>query len=716
MARVRFGRPISLRWNGLLLEGPANTVFEIPDEYYEEFNQDIGTVEPTIVWIDADEGSTLRGRVTALEGAGAGAPLSTSTPLALGTAAVGTEAASSHGDHVHPTTGLALSGHNHTGTYATTTHSHAESDVTNLVSDLADKVSKTIVDAKGDLIVGTAADTVSRLAVSATNGHVLSADSTAATGLAWVAQSGGGGGATLSDVNALALGTAAPGTAATASRYDHIHPTTGLSLTSHAHDTAGSTSVVRQYVKNDATAKVKGDVVYISDSDGTNPIVSFSDADAELTSSKTLGLLMQDLAANAFGYVITEGILSGIDTSAASVAGVAAWLSGTSGKMVFGSPPAEPAHSVYLGVVTKKNPSTGEIFVKVQNGYELDELHDVSAASPTDGDLIQYVSSTGLWTKKSISAAGISGTAHAHSGVYDPAGTTSTHAALTATVHGISNTANLVYTSDSRLTDARTPISTLAHASTHLSGGTDALSGISPAQVTGTAVVTADSRLTDSRTPTTHASTHNAGGTDALAIDAAAGTGSLRTLSTTATSAAAGNHTHSTYALASSPTFTGTVTTPLTTAGVVKTSAAGVLSSVATLANTDLTNSAITINGTSVSLGGTTTVSASLDLTVNAATLTSNAYTLLLTDKDDLVEMSSASANTLNIPLNASVAFAVGSQVHVLQTGAGQTTIAGISGVTVNSALGLKLRAQWSSVTLIKRATNTWVAIGDLSA
>lgn len=679
MARLRFGRPISLRWNGLLLEGPANTVFEIPDEFYEEFNQDIGTVEPTIVWLDADEAATLRGRVTALEGAGAGAPLSTATPLALGTAAVGTEAASSHGDHVHPTTGLALSGHNHTGTYATTTHAHAESDVTSLVSDLADKVSKTIVDAKGDLIVGTAADTVSRLAVSGTNGYVLSADSTAATGLAWVAQSGGGGGASLSDVNALALGTAAPGVAATASRYDHVHPTTGVSLTGHNHDAAysplgseGRADIVYELCQNSSGGTIPAySVVYVDGSNGTNPTIALADADTEATSSKTLGFTETSSANGDTVTVITQGRLTGVDTSAASAAGVSVWLSGTAGGYVFGSPPAEPAHSVYLGVVTKKNVSTGEIFVKVQNGYELDELHDVSAASPTDGDLIQYVSSTGLWTKKSISAAGISGTAHAHSGVYDPAGTTSNHAALTTTVHGISNTANLVYTSDSRLTDARTP--------------------------------------------TAHASTHNAGGTDALAIDAAAGTGSLRTLSTTATSAAAGNHTHSTYATSASPTFTGTVTTPLTTAGVVKTSAGGVLSSVATLANTDLTNSAITINGTSVSLGGTTTVSASLDLTINAATLTSNAYTLVLTDKDDLVEMSSASANTLNIPLNASVAFAVGSQVHVLQTGAGQTTIAGISGVTVNSALGLKLRAQWSSVTLIKRATNTWVAIGDLS-
>jgi hypothetical protein len=143
MARFKFGRPISLRWNGLLVEGPAETVFEIPDEYYEEFNEDIGGVEPTLVWLDSDEGATVRARVTALENAGASAPLSNSNPLALGTAAPGTGLSSSRTDHVHPTTGLSLSGHNHSGVYepagtvsthsAVTTSVHGISNSANLV-------------------------------------------------------------------------------------------------------------------------------------------------------------------------------------------------------------------------------------------------------------------------------------------------------------------------------------------------------------------------------------------------------------------------------------------------------------------------------------------------------------------------------------------------------------------------------------------------------
>jgi hypothetical protein len=95
-------------------------------------------------------------------------------------------------------------------------------------------------------------------------------------------------------------------------------------------------------------------------------------------------------------------------------------------------------------------------------------------------------------------------------------------------------------------------------------------------------------------------------------------------------------------------------------------------------------------------------------------------YTLVLTDDGDVIEMNVASANTLTIPLNSSVAFPVGTQITILQTGTGQTSLAVTSGVTLNAtpqatANTAKLRAQWSSVTLLKRATDTWVAMGDLA-
>jgi hypothetical protein len=110
---------------------------------------------------------------------------------------------------------------------------------------------------------------------------------------------------------------------------------------------------------------------------------------------------------------------------------------------------------------------------------------------------------------------------------------------------------------------------------------------------------------------------------------------------------------------------------------------------------------------------GATGPSGDPTLTINAQTAS---YTLVLSDASKLVEISNASANTVTIPLNSSVAFPTGTQINILQTGAGQTTIAGTSGVTLNSTPGAKLRAQWSAATLIKRATDTWVVVGDLSA
>jgi hypothetical protein len=91
-------------------------------------------------------------------------------------------------------------------------------------------------------------------------------------------------------------------------------------------------------------------------------------------------------------------------------------------------------------------------------------------------------------------------------------------------------------------------------------------------------------------------------------------------------------------------------------------------------------------------------------------------YTLVLGDAGKIVEIGNASAITLTVPTNADVAYPIGTQITILQTGAGQITVAGPSGGTLNATPGTKLRAQWSSATLLKRATDTWVLIGDLTA
>ena len=98
-----------------------------------------------------------------------------------------------------------------------------------------------------------------------------------------------------------------------------------------------------------------------------------------------------------------------------------------------------------------------------------------------------------------------------------------------------------------------------------------------------------------------------------------------------------------------------------------------------------------------------------------ATSAQSASYTLVLADKAKVVEMSVGSANNLTVPLNSSVAFPTGTQIHIVQTGTGQTTVVATGGVTINTATTLKLRAQWSAATLVKRAENTWVLLGDLA-
>jgi hypothetical protein len=103
---------------------------------------------------------------------------------------------------------------------------------------------------------------------------------------------------------------------------------------------------------------------------------------------------------------------------------------------------------------------------------------------------------------------------------------------------------------------------------------------------------------------------------------------------------------------------------------------------------------------------------------------TGTAYTLALADDGKIIEMSNTSNITLTIPADNTVNFPVGTSIDILQINTGQIIIASASGVTANSSPGTvsnttsgpKTRTRWSSATLIKRAANTWVAIGDLSA
>jgi predicted heme/steroid binding protein len=167
---------------------------------------------------------------------------------------------------------------------------------------------------------------------------------------------------------------------------------------------ASYTSTLQHEVKA-GVALNKGQAVYVTSADGTNMIVSKASNASEATSSKTLGLIAQNLNINGKGYVITEGLLSGLNTMAAGSEGDPVWL-GTDGNLIYGlgSKPYAPDHLVFIGIVTRRNANNGEIFVKIQNGFELQELHNVQITStPSDNAVLAYETSTSLYKMKSIS-------------------------------------------------------------------------------------------------------------------------------------------------------------------------------------------------------------------------------------------------------------------------------------------------------------------------
>lgn len=156
-----------------------------------------------------------------------------------------------------------------------------------------------------------------------------------------------------------------------------------------------------QYVRNQTGATVtKGTVVYISGATGNTSTISKAIATTDGTSAQTLGLIKDDILNNGFGYVVVFGKVSGLNTSAYNE-GNQLYLSPTVAGTYTTTKPYAPYHLVYIGIVTRSHPNQGTIEVRVQNGYELDEIHDVAALNPNDGDVLQYVASTDLWTKTS---------------------------------------------------------------------------------------------------------------------------------------------------------------------------------------------------------------------------------------------------------------------------------------------------------------------------
>lgn len=165
---------------------------------------------------------------------------------------------------------------------------------------------------------------------------------------------------------------------------------------------AGQAGTLVREVRNTTGATLtKGTIVYISGATGNKPTVSKAIATGDSTSAQTFGLCQADIPNNSNGYIVCVGDITGLDTSAISE-GVQLYLSSTTAGTYTTTKQYAPAHLVYIGVVTRSHPTQGQIEVKIQNGYELDEIHDVAISSITNNQGLFYESSTSLWKNKSI--------------------------------------------------------------------------------------------------------------------------------------------------------------------------------------------------------------------------------------------------------------------------------------------------------------------------
>lgn len=162
-----------------------------------------------------------------------------------------------------------------------------------------------------------------------------------------------------------------------------------------------------QRVTNNSGVSIpEGSIVYITGSSGNRVTVALASNSTENLSRATFGVATETIANNADGFITTEGLVRNINTLAFTQ-GSTVYLGAATGSLTQTHPVA-PAHAVQIGWVVKSHATTGILYVKVDNGFELDELHDVLITTPADGQALVFESATGVWkNKSSVSSVGV---------------------------------------------------------------------------------------------------------------------------------------------------------------------------------------------------------------------------------------------------------------------------------------------------------------------
>ncbi len=231
----------------------------------------------------------------------------------------------------------------------------------------------------------------------------------------------------VANVNAITLDTT-PGTLPTAagtSYWDDGNGTEALILKGGNVSLQVGQEMVARVYNDSGVALTDGQIVYISGAQGNRIAVKLAIATADGTSAGTLGMVTESIAIGAEGFITVMGTVNGLNTIGLTQ-GALVYLSPTVAGEYTTTKPVAPQHTVTLGYIERVHATVGSIYVKVDNGYELDELHNVLISGAASGNTLIYDAVVGVWKNANITAGtGVSVTGGAGSVTIANTGVTS---------------------------------------------------------------------------------------------------------------------------------------------------------------------------------------------------------------------------------------------------------------------------------------------------
>ena len=216
-------------------------------------------------------------------------------------------------------------------------------------------------------------------------------------------------------LNSLFVSTSVTASIFSGSFTGSLQGTSSWAINALTASSAQNASDILRYVKNSSGAQInKGRVVRIAGAVGDNALIGTASYFSDNESANTLGITFENIANDSFGYVITEGTLIGINTDAFT-AGQLIYLGDTGS--IIGTAPVAPLHAVRLGQVLRSQLNNGSIYVRIDNGFELGELHDVRDTTTTGsyGDLLVKSGSIWINSKQLTGSYGLTGSLQATS-------------------------------------------------------------------------------------------------------------------------------------------------------------------------------------------------------------------------------------------------------------------------------------------------------------